>query len=60
MAKQKLTDILRFRADRRIRKRVEAVATKRGCDPSDVLREATMTFIEGEEKRLGLPTQQAA
>ena len=49
-------DILRFRAFKKLRARIERIADARGYgDSSDLMREATTLFVEKEEARLRLP-----
>lgn len=55
MPREKLTELFRVRASGRLKHRVQRVARQRGCDESDVVREAIMRRVEEEEQRLGLP-----
>jgi predicted transcriptional regulator len=49
-----LDAMIRFRVDEDLKKRVERLATFRGCDASDIGREAVLSFLRTEESRLGL------
>lgn len=45
---------LRIRAERELKARLEAIANKRGGDPTSVAREGLIQFADAEEKRLGI------
>lgn len=51
----KLDTTLRVRTTEELKKRVERVADIRGCDSSDVVREAILLKMNEEEERLNLP-----
>lgn len=46
--------LIRVRTDDQLRSRLKRIARRRGCDESDVVREALIGFATTEEDRLGM------
>lgn len=51
MTKSPLIDLIRFRTTESLKKRVAKLAKRRGCDISDVVREAVIAFVEQSEAK---------
>lgn len=55
-----LTELLRTRCDKNLKRRVRRLAKHRHCAEADVLREAISRQLDEEEQRLGIATLKAA
>lgn len=55
-----MNETIRVRSTTDLKERIDRIAERRGCDASDVIREALLRFAESTEQALGITEEKQA